>query len=132
MPTGIKEGQKGTARDMINKRQLGSAYESLAAEYLRQQGYEILEQNYRNRQGEIDIVAKEGETLCFVEVKFRSGGEYGKAAEAVNRKKQHTIVRVAQYYLMRHGYDEWTPCRFDVVAIDNEEISLIRNAYEAT
>jgi putative endonuclease len=116
---------------MLNKRELGSTYEALAAEYLRQQGYEIVEQNYRNRQGEIDIVAREGDALCFVEVKFRSGSECGKAAEAVNRKKQHTIVRVAQYYLMRHGYDEWTPCRFDVVAIDNEEISLIRNAYEA-
>jgi putative endonuclease len=115
----------------MNKRQLGSVYEELAADYLRQRGYEIIEQNYRNRQGEIDIIAKEGETLCFVEVKFRSGSDYGRAAEAVDRKKQYTIVRVAQYYLMCHGYDEWTPCRFDVVAVDDEEISLIKNAYEA-
>ena len=115
----------------VNKRSLGSNYEKQAADYLVQHGYEILEMNYRNRQGEIDIIAKEDDIICFVEVKFRSGTDFGRAAEAVNRKKQLTIVRVAQYYLMKHNYSEWTPCRFDVVAIEGENISLIRNAYEA-
>ncbi len=115
----------------MNKRQLGMFYEEFAADYLRQQGYEILEQNYRNRQGEIDIIARDEGILCFVEVKYRAGTDHGRAAEAVNRKKQHRISMVARYYLARQGYDEWTPCRFDVLAIEGNEISLIKNAYEA-
>ncbi len=115
----------------MNRRQLGNGYEELAAEYLVRQGYALLERNYHIRQGEIDIIARDGDVLCFVEVKFRAGMDHGGAAEAVNRRKQQTIVRVAQYYLMRHGYDEWTPCRFDVLAIDGKEIALIKNAYEA-
>lgn len=115
----------------MNRRQVGTAYEALAAEYLRQQGFRILEQNYRCRQGEIDIIARDGEHLCFVEVKFRADTAYGSAAEAVDKRKQRTIVRVARYYLMRHGYDEWTPCRFDVLAIEGKTVTLIKNAYGA-
>jgi putative endonuclease len=114
-----------------NNRKLGSEYETLAAEYLRTQHYEILERNFRCRQGEIDIIARDGEYLCFVEVKYRANGEAGRAADAVNYRKQQKIVRVAEYYLMKHGLNEWTPSRFDVVAIDGTDITLFRNAYQA-
>jgi putative endonuclease len=120
--------ERGGARQ--NNRKLGSEYETLAAEYLRAQNYEILERNFRCRQGEIDIIARDGEYLCFVEVKYRANGEAGHAADAVNYRKQQKIVRVAEYYLMKHGLNEWAPSRFDVVAIDGTDITLYRNAYQ--
>lgn len=113
-----------------NTREIGARYEACAADYLRRNGYEILEQNYRSRRGEIDLIGREGEYLCFVEVKYRKSKGMGYAAEAVGWRKQLTICRAAQYYMMRHGMDEWTPCRFDVVAIDGDEITLLRNAFE--
>ena len=113
-----------------NKRAIGMKKEIRASEYLKNLGFEILATNFRNRYGEVDIIAREKETLCFVEVKYRSSLQCGYAAEAVDRRKQKRICRVARYYLMKQGADEWTPCRFDVVALDGEQISLIRNAFE--
>lgn len=113
-----------------NRRQIGTAYERVAAEYLEGLGYEILEYNYRNRIGEIDLIAKDEEYLCFVEVKYRSDGSCGTGLEAVNYRKQKNIIRVAQFYLMKQGLSEWTPCRFDVVSIDGEDITLVKNAFE--
>lgn len=113
-----------------NKRQIGTIYEQKAAVYLQEHGYEILAYNYRNRMGEIDLIAKDEEYLCFIEVKFRADGSCGTGLEAVNYRKQQNIIRVARFYLMKHGLSEWTPCRFDVVSIDGEEITLIKNAFE--
>lgn len=115
---------------MENKRELGSIYEKKAAEYLVQCGYRILTMNYRCRIGEIDIVARDGKYLVFVEVKFRAGGKGGFPQEAVDYKKQRTICKVADYYCMTHGRCMSTPCRFDVVAVLGDEITLIRNAFE--
>lgn len=114
---------------MENKRQLGSSYEQKAVSYLQEKGYEILECNFRCRSGEIDIIAREGEYLCFVEVKFRTTNSYGTPLEAVNGRKQNQIRRVALYYLVRHGLHEWTPCRFDVIAFEGERITHIINAF---
>ena len=97
---------------------------------LQSEGYEILETNYRNRQGEIDIIAREGEYLCFVEVKYRANLRCGTPQEAVHAQKQEKIIQVARYYMMKHGLNEWTPCRFDVVAITGEDAVLFRNAFE--
>lgn len=113
-----------------NRRQLGAAYEGVAAKYLQGLGYEILAYNYRNRIGEIDLIAKDEEYLCFIEVKYRSDGSCGTGLEAVNYRKQKNIIRVAQFYLMKQGLSEWTPCRFDVVSIDGDSITLIKNAFE--
>lgn len=113
-----------------NKRRIGTDYERKAAEYLNQHGYDILECNFRCRQGEIDIIARDGEYICFVEVKYRASDARGAAVCAVNYSKQQKIIRVARYYMMLHGLDEWTPCRFDVVAIDGEDITLYKNAFQ--
>lgn len=90
----------------MNKRKIGDYYEELAVKYLVKAGYEILEKNYRNRYGEIDIIAREKEYICFCEVKFRTDVSYGAAAEAVDYYKQRKIVNVAKYYMMMRGYDE--------------------------
>ena len=105
----------------MNKRSVGSIYEQLAAEQLINMGYSVLVCNYRNRFGEIDIIAKDGDTICFCEVKYRRDNGCGRALEAVGYSKQKKIISVARYYLMTHGLNEWTPCRFDVIAVDDEE-----------
>lgn len=115
----------------MNKRNIGDEYEQLAAEHLMQMGYRILERNFRNRYGEIDIIAKDGECICFCEVKYRKNDGCGGALEAVDYRKQRKITGVAQYYLMTHGMNEWTPCRFDVVAVDGEQVTVLQNAFES-
>lgn len=113
----------------MNKRSIGAVYERQAAEYLKSKGYQILENNYRCRIGEIDLIARDGRYLVFVEVKYRSDGFCGNALEAVTVRKQHTIRRVAQFYLLSHYLSEDIPCRFDVVGITGAEISLVKDAF---
>lgn len=114
---------------MKNTRKIGSIYEKKAAEYLRQCGYRILTMNYRCRMGEIDIVARDGRYLVFIEVKYRAGKKGGLPQEAVDYKKQSRICKVADYYCMTHGHSRNTPCRFDVAAILGTEITLIQDAF---
>lgn len=113
-----------------NKRELGSRYEKQAAAFLEQKGLRILERNFYCRSGEIDLIAREGRYLVFVEVKYRHTQESGWACAAVDRRKQRAISRTAQFYLVRYGYGMDTPCRFDVVAIDGGKLQWIRNAFD--
>ena len=110
----------------------GQEWERLAERHLKSAGYEILERNYVTRTGEIDFVAKEAGTLCFVEVKGRRGTAYGHPAEAVTQEKRRRIFRSAEAYLMRHRLGA-PPCRFDVVTIlgadSQPEISILRDAF---
>ena len=110
--------------------EIGRKYEEKAAELLEKQGYFILERNYRCKQGEIDLIGKEGEYLCFIEVKYRKNGKSGSPFSAVGREKQRIISKVAMFYLIAHGYRELPPCRFDVVGIDGENIHWIKNAFD--
>lgn len=113
-----------------SKRELGFQYEEEAVRYSKDQGYRILCRNFSCRQGEIDIVAKEGCYLCFVEVKYRGTARWGDSLSAVDFRKQQRISRTALYYLARHGYGTETPCRFDVVGITPTGTTLIKNAFE--
>ena len=116
---------------MENKRKIGSAYENKAADYLRQKGLTILEQNFYSRFGEIDLIAKDGRYLVFIEVKYRRNDSCGTPLEAVHAKKQKKICRAASYYCLKNGYEDTTPCRFDVVAITGDRvISHLENAFE--
>ena len=114
----------------MNKRAVGTDYEKRVGVYLEEQGYQILEYNFWCRRGEIDIVAKDGKYLVFVEVKYRRTEGTGNPLEAVDRRKQRTISNVAMYYLASHSLGGETPCRFDVAAVLGEEIRLIKNAFE--
>ena len=116
----------------MNKRSVGSIYEQLAAEQLINMGYSVLACNYRNRFGEIDIIAKDGDTICLCEGKYRRDNGCGRALEAVGYRKQKKIISVARFYLMKHGLDEWTPCRFDVIAVDDDEVTVLKNAFEGS
>jgi putative endonuclease len=111
----------------------GKRGEELAAAHLAEAGYRIIERNHRSVFGEIDIVAEEGETLVFVEVKCRRSDAYGPPELAVGHEKQKKISRIALQYLSEHRLCQ-RPARFDVVAVkllpEGARIELIRNAFE--
>ncbi len=116
------------------RRNLGALGEKLAAKHLRKKGYTIIEQNYRCRLGEIDIVARDGTTLVFVEVKTRTSTTFGTPAMAVTPKKQQQISRAAQQYLASHDLFD-SAARFDVVAVflppnGAREIEIVPNAFD--
>lgn len=113
----------------MNKRTLGARQEAQAAAYLEGCGMQILERNFRTRTGEIDLIARDGETLVFVEVKYRADSAMGYAAEAVDARKRQRIIRTARYYLTGHGCGADTPCRFDVIGITGEKLEYIRDAF---
>lgn len=96
---------------------------------MREKGLKILEMNFRCRMGEIDLIARDGRYLVFVEVKYRSTGNQGGAVDAVGREKQRAISKVAAYYLLTHCKSMDIPCRFDVIGIEGEEIQWIQNAF---
>ena len=101
-----------------------------AADYLKQQGLFILRYNYRCRFGEIDLIARDGEYLVFVEVKYRKDNSSGYSLAAVNPAKQKTICKVARYFLTVEYHNVDIPCRFDVAGIDGDEIHWVKNAFE--
>jgi putative endonuclease len=114
----------------MNNRAVGAKFEQDAAEFLQENGYQILAKNFRCRIGEIDLIAKAEGYLCFIEVKYRSGTSKGYPAEAINYNKIRKITRTAEFYMLLHKLPQNTPCRFDAVVILNREISLIKNAFE--
>ena len=90
----------------------------------------MLEQNYRSRFGEIDLIMQDGAELVFVEVRLRSSNAFGGAAASITPAKQKKLARTAEDYLMRHGT---SPCRFDAVlleALDVRRLQWIRNAFD--
>jgi len=97
-------------------REVGRTGENIACEHLRKKGYLIVERSFRLFRGEIDVVARDGDTLVFVEVKTRSDESHGRPEESVTPAKQRQIRRIAQGYLVRNGCGD-VACRFDVVAI---------------
>lgn len=115
---------------MQNQRETGSYYEKAAAQFLQKAGYRIMEQNFRCRYGEIDLIAEHQEYLVFIEVKFRKNGRSGEPAEAVTLAKQRRICRTADFYLNKHQIPLDRPVRFDVAAVGEAGIHLIENAFE--
>lgn len=113
----------------MNKREAGTRSEQYVGRYLAEQGYEILRYNFRCRRAEIDLVAREGCYLVFVEVKWRSSDRNGAPEEAVTKSKQARILWAALYYCARFQVPETTPIRFDVAAVEGTRIRLIRDAF---
>ena len=113
----------------MNKRKVGAGKEQIAAAYLEEQGMKITERNFRSRQGEIDIIGYHGKYLVFVEVKYRRDNSKGSALAAVTYQKQRQICKVADYYRYLHKLGGNAMLRYDVVAIQGEEIVWIPNAF---
>lgn len=129
---------RNMAKGRENRRRTGSKGEDAAVEFLKKNGYSIVARNFRfGRMGEIDIIAKEKEYICFIEVKSRSGLMYGHPSESVNSKKRENIIKLALIYLKQHHMVD-SNIRFDVIEIIHEKsegfymvksINLIRNAF---
>lgn len=113
----------------MNNRQIGTLYEREAVRYLADKGVRIVEQNYRCRQGEIDIIGYDDTCLVFFEVKARDSLRAGYGAEAVHMAKQRKICRVADYYRFAHGIGEFCEMRYDCISIDSGQIAWIKNAF---
>lgn len=113
----------------MNKRTVGAETEARAANYLQEQGYVLVLQNYRCFCGEIDIVAEEDGILVFLEVKYRRTTEYGLPEQAVDSRKMSRIRKAALCFLTEHRLPPDTAIRFDVVAMDEREIRLYQNAF---
>ncbi len=119
-----------------SSRTIGSSIEAMACNFLKQQNLKIVEQNYRCRMGEIDIIAQDKETLVFVEVRYRKKNCFAQAEETVNYKKQKRIINTSLHFLVSHKLVEKVPCRFDVVGVNLiegkiPELTWIKNAFEA-
>ena len=116
---------------LFSKRQIGNQYETLAKRYLQRQGLRFLDQNFLTKVGEIDLIFQQGETIIFVEVKYRKNDAFGSAAEMVTYAKMRKLVKTAQIWLSQqkcsaHNIDY----RFDVIAIHDSgrDINWIQNA----
>lgn len=113
----------------MNKRRTGSIYEQTAAMYLEAKGMRIVARNFYTRGSEIDLIARDGKYLVFIEVKYRSDAAKGYALEAVDIRKRRAVIAAARIFLYRYKFSEDTPCRFDVIGIDGGKITHIENAF---
>jgi putative endonuclease len=116
------------------RQNLGKRAEDLASRELVSRGYQILQRRFRTQYGEIDIVARDGGTLVFVEVRARAGEDYGSAEDSITARKIWRMTRMAQAYLMVHRLGD-VDCRFDVVAVDwsgpEPVLTLYQSAFDA-
>ncbi len=120
-----RSGSGSAFRSQPHNRAKGAQAERQGVAWLRRQGYGVLAVNVTNRGGELDVVATDGDTLCFVEIKARAGDRFGPAVLAVDATKRRKLARAASAYLARRPWDG--PCRFDVLGMD-----LVDGAFEYT
>ncbi|WP_076412387.1 YraN family protein [Shewanella sp. UCD-KL12] len=105
----------------------GQAGERLAREFLEQQGLTFVQQNIKYKFGELDLIMKQGEEWIFVEVKYRSSGRYGGAINALGNKQIQRLKRAAEHFIQLNHID--AICRFDLIAIDDDQINWLQNAF---
>ena len=116
----------------------GAEAEATARTYLEARGLRTLTRNFRTPRGELDIIMRDGETLVFVEVRYRATRAFGLAQETVDRRKQLKLVTAAQFYLRTRPREASRPCRFDVVALHGDlagdiraDIEWLKNAFDS-
>ena len=115
--------------------QVGNAAESLACDYLQQQGLRLLTRNYRAPYGELDLIMQDHDHVIFVEVRFRRHNHYGSGADSVTAAKQDKLIKTALYYLQQHPKQAKYPARFDVISLSaadgQTDIEWIKDAFQA-
>ena len=120
--------------DRIKNLHKGRQAELLGSRYLKAKGLSVVSRNYRSKSGEIDIIAKDGNTTVFVEVRYRAGQHFGLAQETVDARKQAKLAKTALHYMHNHPGSHNAPMRFDVLAINGDlatnNINWIRDAFE--
>lgn len=113
---------------LSGKQEQGQRWEQVARAWLERRGLRLVEANFRCKLGEIDLIMRDGPELVFVEVRQRAGRTHGGAAASITPAKLRRLVRAAEFYLLR--FPHTPPCRFDVVAIDGDQLDWLRNAIE--
>lgn len=116
-----------------DKQVVGDHAEHLAIAKIEGAGLRVLERNYRVRGGEIDCIAIDGETLVFVEVRYRKNQRFGGAAASIDQRKQQRIIHAAQVYLLKHPRHANRPCRFDCILLDAlnaDTMEWIKDAFQ--
>ena len=118
------------SKKLTSRRKRGDKAEQQACKHLQSQGLKILEKNFSTKAGEVDLIMRDGETLIFVEVRYRKNADFGGAAASVTLKKQQRIIKAALAYQQKHMPQ--SSMRFDVVAIegDNGDIDWITSAFD--
>lgn len=116
------------AQKNFYKKLLGRVGENKACAFLKKQGIKIIERNYKNAFGEIDVIAKDKEYIVFIEVKTRTSDVYGAPSEAVDTRKRGKYLRIAQGYLASKDLND-SPVRFDVIEVENDAINHIKDAF---
>ena len=113
----------------MDRKSKGKAAEEKAASYIKSLGYEILERNFNSRFGEIDIIARDGNTLVFVEVRSKSYSSFGTPEETISKSKAKKIIKTAEFYIkIKNPFFE--DVRFDIISILHNNISHIKNAFD--
>lgn len=117
------------------RRATGDNFEARALQLLEHDGLSLVERNYNTRYGEIDLVMREGETVVFVEVRYRRGEDFGGALASVTAGKRKRLILAARLFLQSHPQLAQQPCRFDVIAFagteQHHDSKWLRNAFEA-
>lgn len=111
---------------ILNTREMGNKYEDKSVETLVKEAYRILERNYQNRFGEIDIIAEKNKELVFIEVKYRKTNKFGYGYEAVDRRKIMKILKLANYYIQSKKYQNYK-IRFDCMSYLGDELDWIKD-----
>ena len=120
----------------MNKHKFGMQGEDIACKFIESHGGRIIERNFRFKGGEIDVIYKDGDYIVFGEIKYRSSSTFGMAEEAVGYRKQRTISRGCDFYLVKNHLDEFTKVRFDVIALNIDEgqntvkVHYVKNAFD--
>ncbi|EZP31227.1 YraN family protein [Pseudomonas sp. RIT288] len=112
--------------------QSGKDAERRALEHLQHQGLRLLAQNWSCKRGELDLVMLDGDTVVFVEVRYRKNTQWGGALASIDERKRQKLIFAAQYFLQRESRWADSPCRFDVVAIDRhpDQLNWLQNAFD--
>lgn len=113
----------------MDKIETGKKAEDLAAAFLQAKGFSVIERNFRAKVGEIDVIARDGDEVVFVEVRSRASKDFGGAAASVGGPKRRKLTRAAALWLQVRGWDG--PCRFDVVTLDGTRLEHIPDAFTA-
>lgn len=114
---------------MENPSHPGEIAEKNACAFLKKHGLQLVTQNYRGRFGEIDLIMKDKDDIVFVEVRYRHGSDFGSAAETIDHKKRKKIMKTAMQFLQQQNLFDKIGCRFDIVGIDQQQISWIKDAF---
>ncbi|MDP2810536.1 MAG: YraN family protein [Rhodocyclaceae bacterium] len=109
----------------------GAAAEERAARHLAERGIIVIGRNFRVRGGEIDLICRDGAVVVFVEVRLRRRSDYGGAAASITATKQAKVILAARHWLAQHGQYDNSPCRFDCVLMDDDNIEWLKNAFTA-